>query len=287
MFDDLKVHVPPSLGGVVDVIVEAHLGDYVKRAWIMPNGSVEVAFFLDGANVEGFYMGDDTASERGSRRSFSLLFGAQTKPQVVKAPKTRVVIVMMSPIAAKLLFGIPASEVHNRTIEPTMIQGDLAMIEDKLNSLPSFSERAHFLETYLLQRLRAQSDIPPFVSFMRHGQHALQGSDPFWMSKTLIDKSGYSSVHMNRLAKIWLGTTLNRYEALFRFREALDRIQAPEVNLAQVAAECGYHDQAHFTHSFKKYSGLTPSEYRAAPKVGIDTLFFEELPASSPLDRTG
>ena len=117
MFDDLKVHVPPSLGGVVDVIVEAHLGDYVKRAWIMPNGSVEVAFFLDGANVEGFYMGDDTASERGSRRSFSLLFGAQTKPQVVKAPKTRVVIVMMSPIAAKLLFGIPASEVHNRTID--------------------------------------------------------------------------------------------------------------------------------------------------------------------------
>lgn len=99
------------------------------------------------------------------------------------------------------------------------------------------------------------------------------------MSKTLIDKSGYSSVHMNRLAKIWLGTTLNRYEALFRFREALDRIQAPEVNLAQVAAECGYHDQAHFTHSFKKYSGLTPSEYRAAPKVGIDTLFFEKPPA--------
>lgn len=287
MFDDLQTYVPLSLGGIVDVIAEARISDTSKRAWIMPNGTIEIAFFLDGARVEGFYMGDDAASERGSRNSFSLLFGAQTKPQVVIAPKVRVVIVMMSPIAAKMLFGIPAFEVHNRTIEPTMIQSDLGMIEDKLNSLPSFSERAGFLESYLLQRLRAQSEIPPFVSFTRHGQHVLRDADPFWMSKTLIDRSGYSSVHMNRLAKIWLGTTLNRYESLFRFRDALDRMQAPDVNLAQVAAECGYHDQAHFTHSFKEYSGLAPSEYRAASKVGIDTLFFEELPASSPLDRAG
>ena len=287
MFDDLLTYVPPSLGGIVDVIAEARFGDTSKRAWIMPNGTIEIVFFLDGAKIEGFYMGDDAASERGSRNNFSLLFGAQTKPQVVIAPNSRVVIVMMSPIAAKMLFGIPAFEVHNRTIEPTMIQGDLAMIEDKLNSLPSFSERAAFLESYLLQRLRAQSEIPPFVSFTRHGQHVLRDADPFWMTKTLIDKSGYSSVHMNRLAKIWLGTTLKRYEALFRFRDALGRMQALELNLAEVAAECGYHDQAHFTHNFTEYSGLTPSAYRAASKVGIDTLFFEELPASSPLDRAG
>jgi AraC-like DNA-binding protein len=287
LFDDLQTYLPRSLGGIVDVIAEARIGDTSKRAWIMPNGSIEIAFFLDGSRVDGFYMGSDADSERGSRNSFSLLFGAQTRPQVVMARETDVVLVMMSPIAAKLLFGIPASEVHNRTIEPNMIQGDLAMIEDELNTLPSFRERAQFLEGYLLRRLRAQSEIPPFVSFTRHGYHALRDADPFWMSKTLIDKSGYSSVHMNRLAKIWLGTTLNRYEALFRFRNALDRMQAPDVNLAQVAAECGYHDQAHFTHSFKEYSGLTPSAYRAASKVGIDTLFFEELPASSPLDRTG
>jgi len=285
VFDELQAYVPRSLGGIVDVIAEARIGDTSQRAWIMPNGSIEIAFFLDGSKVDGFYMGSDADSERGSRNSFSLLFGAQSKPQVVMARETNVVLVMMSPIAAKLLFGISASEVHNRTIEPTMIQGDLAMIEDELNTLPSFRERARFLEGYLLRRLRAQSDIPPFVSFTRHGQHVLRDADPFWMGKTLIDRSGYSSVHMNRLAKIWLGTTLKRYEALFRFRDALGRMQAPEVNLAQVAAESGYHDQAHFTHSFKEFSGLTPSAYLAASKIGIDTLLFEELPEKSPVDR--
>jgi len=279
MFDDLQTYVPSQLGGVVDVIAEANIGDTGKRAWIMPGGSVEIAFFLDGARIDAFYMGDDDPSERGSRNSFSLLFSASTMPQAVVTPNTRVMLVLMAPVAARLLFGIPASELHNRTMEPTMIQRDLTMIEDRLNTLPSFSERAGFLERYFLQSLRGQSDIPPFVSFTRHAQQALRGDDSFWLSKTLVDRSGYSEVHMNRLSKEWLGTTLRRYESLFRFRDALSLMQADDVNLARVAAETGYHDQAHFSHRFKEYSGLTPSEYLTANRVGMDTLLLDELPA--------
>ena len=56
-------------------------------------------------------------------------------------------------------------------------------------------------------------------------------------------------------------------------------MQADDVNLARVAAETGYHDQAHFSHRFKEYSGLTPSEYLTANRVGMDTLLLDELPA--------
>ena len=279
MFDDFQAYEPRRLGGVVDVIAEAHVGHTSQKAWIMPGGAVEIVFFLDGAHIDAFHMGDDAPSERGSRSCFSLLFSASTKPQVVVTPKTRVMIVLMAPIAARLLFGIPASELHNRTLEPTMIKGDLAMIEDRLNTLPSFAERAQFLEMYFLKRLRGQSEIPPFVSFTRHAQQVFREEDSFWLSKTLVDRSGYSQVHMNRLAKEWLGTTLHRYESLFRFRDALSLMQDRSANLATVAAEAGYHDQAHFTHKFKQYSGLTPSEYLSASKIGTDTLIFDELPA--------
>ena len=279
MFDDFQAYEPLRLGGVVDVIAEAHVGHTSQKAWIMPGGMVEIAFFLDGAHIDAFYMGDDDLCQRGSRTSFSLLFSAATKPQVVVTPNTRVIIVMMAPIAARLLFGLPASELHNRTIEPTMIKDDLAMIEDRLNTLPSFSTRAQFLEEYLLKRLREQPKIPPFVSFARHAQQFLREGDAFWMSKTLVDRSGYSEVHMNRLAKEWLGTTLHRYESLFRFRDALTLLQGKDANLAQVAVDSGYHDQAHFTHRFKRYSGLTPAEYLRASKVGMDTLIYDELPA--------
>ena len=279
MFDDFQAYEPRRLGGVVDVIAEAHVGHTSQKAWIMPGGSVEIVFFLDGAHIDAFHMGDDAPSERGSRSCFSLLFSASTKPQVVVTPKTCVMIVMMAPIAARLLFGIPASELHNRTLEPTMIKCDLAMIEDRLNTLPSFAERAQFLEMYFLKRLRGQSEIPPFVSFTRHAQQVFREEDSFWLSKTLVDRSGYSQVHMNRLAKEWLGTTLHRYESLFRFRDALSLMQDRSANLATVAAAAGYHDQAHFTHKFKQYSGLTPSEYLSASKIGTDTLIFDELPA--------
>ena len=279
MFDDFQAYEPLRLGGVVDVIAEAHVGHTSQKAWIMPGGMVEIAFFLDGAHIDAFYMGDDDLCERGSRTSFSLLFSAATKPQVVVTPHARVIIVLMAPIAARLLFGLPASELHNRTIEPTMITGDLAMIEDRLNTLPSFSARAQFLENYFLKRLRGQPKIPPFVSFTRHAQQFFREGDAFWMSKTLVDRSGYSEAHMNRLAKEWLGTTLHRYESLFRFRDALTLLQCEDVNMARVAADCGYHDQAHFTHRFKQHSGLTPSEYIRASKVGTDTLIYDDLPA--------
>lgn len=278
MFKEFQTYVPRVLGGLVDVIAEAHTERSLKKAWIMPGGGVEIAFFLDGATIESFFMGDDAPAERGSRSSFSLLFGASTKPQVVVAPESRCVIVMMAPIAARLIFGIPASEIHNRTVEPTMIQRDLAMIEDRLNAKASFNERAKFLEGYFLERLRGQMDGPPFVSLARHAQQVLLGADPFWLSRALIDRTGYSAVHVNRLSKEWLGTTVDRYEALFRFRKALTLMQADDVSMAAVAATAGYHDQAHFTNRFKQYSGLTPSEYLLAPKAGMDTLILDGLP---------
>ena len=47
MFVEFQAYVPRSLGGVVDAIAEARTGTRAKRAWIMPNGAVEIAFFLD------------------------------------------------------------------------------------------------------------------------------------------------------------------------------------------------------------------------------------------------
>jgi AraC-like DNA-binding protein len=74
-----------------------------------------------------------------------------------------------------------------------------------------------------------------------------------------------------------IGLSLRRFGELFgsevglppkafcrirRFNEVLRRVErCIDVDWADVAASCGYFDQAHFNHDFRAFAGLTPSAY--------------------------
>ncbi len=50
-----------------------------------------------------------------------------------------------------------------------------------------------------------------------------------------------------------------------RLQEAAERLRTnPDADLATVAAEFGYADQAHLSRDFRAVLGLTPSSYRAS-----------------------
>ena len=47
-----------------------------------------------------------------------------------------------------------------------------------------------------------------------------------------------------------------------RYDEAVRRLEEPAVNIAEVAYYLGYSNPAHFTHSFRRWTGITPAAYR-------------------------
>ncbi len=50
-----------------------------------------------------------------------------------------------------------------------------------------------------------------------------------------------------------------------RFQSALRQIESvPQPDWTSVALDCGYYDQPHLIHEFRRLSGLTPGEYIAA-----------------------
>ena len=86
---------------------------------------------------------------------------------------------------------------------------------------------------------------------------------------TLTVEDLAASVHMSRSQlhrklRALLGRTPGALIRGMRLQRAADLVTAGDLQLGQVAYAVGFSDQAHFTRSFKKHFGCTPSAYRQA-----------------------
>lgn len=81
----------------------------------------------------------------------------------------------------------------------------------------------------------------------------------------LAHESGLSARRFGQVFREEVGLSPKRFARLLRFRSVIDRIAAGRgVDSAQLAAECGFHDQPHLNREFRAFTGLTPGAYVAA-----------------------
>jgi AraC-like DNA-binding protein len=81
----------------------------------------------------------------------------------------------------------------------------------------------------------------------------------------IADRSAAASVSSTHLAqrfKHLIGVTPKRLARTYRFTAAVLSINPAEpVDWGDLAAAAGYYDQAHFSHEFREFTGLTPTQY--------------------------
>lgn len=73
---------------------------------------------------------------------------------------------------------------------------------------------------------------------------------------------GYSQRHCRNLFKQSYGISPKKYSEIIRFQNALKALCEYDGELARLANDVGYYDQAHFTRDFKTFSGYTPEALR-------------------------
>ena len=81
-------------------------------------------------------------------------------------------------------------------------------------------------------------------------------------SDELEAATGLTRYDLARQFRIALATTPHRYQVMRRLEHAREAIHHAR-QLAEVASEAGFADQAHFTRAFAAAFGLTPGRYRA------------------------
>ena len=81
----------------------------------------------------------------------------------------------------------------------------------------------------------------------------------------LADKMCITRGHLNRKVKAITGITTQQYITRIRLEHARMLLeQNPDMNITQVAMQCGFDDASSFTRAFKRTFGATPSQHRSA-----------------------
>jgi AraC-like DNA-binding protein len=86
-------------------------------------------------------------------------------------------------------------------------------------------------------------------------------------SRELESVTGLTRYELARQFRAVLGTSPYRYLVMRRLDFARERIHGGRP-LAEIAADAGFADQAHFTRTFRAAFGLTPARYRALRAAG-------------------
>ena len=257
-----QTYVPKSLFGIVDVIVQFQ--SKIPQSYkVLPNGKIELQFLLEGSDV----LDNKLAESSGNNSQFAYIFSATSKPHYPSFKKINMVLIIMSPIAAKILFGLPAKELKNNCMEPTFLKNSLNKIQDKLNTLSTFKERAWFLEKFLFQKIQEFSDAFMMSKLLKQIDILNRQENYSWQyTKVNLDHINFSKSHFHRLCNDWLGRSYYSHIQLQQFRNTAFSLNQ-SISLSNRTFDHNYYDQSHFIRKFKQFADMTPTAYIKAPKL--------------------
>lgn len=94
--------------------------------------------------------------------------------------------------------------------------------------------------------------------------HEMQ--NPHFSSISLAEKLCMSPSQLNRKLSAVSGYTSSLYITNLRVDCAKKKLMSENKSIAEIATECGFSDIAYFSRIFKKYTNITPSQYRRLPR---------------------
>ena len=204
----------------------------------------------------------------------ALLGGLHSAPALIVHDGTQSGLqVALRPLGARALLGLPAGELAGIDVPAEAVLG-AACTELRARSVaaPGWSERFAILDEILLRlltrRLMTNAQISATApAEVRWAWHKLLNSGGALRVTDLAAETGWSGRHLTSRFRAELGLTPKAAARVIRFDRARHLLirQATTAGhghrLADLAAACGYFDQAHLAREFRSLAGCPPSQW--------------------------
>jgi len=203
------------------------------------------------------------------------LYGQLRGPLAV-APTGAIGIVAarLRPAALGRLAGVDAHELTGDATPLDAVWGGRAdELVDRVRDAGTCEARVGILQHFLLGRL---AGVAAPDAGVRHALRSLQQAGGRARVSLIAGSLGLGCRQLERRFKTHVGISPKFFGRLVRLQRALRLLSVRVGSGAELALECGYHDQAHMIREFRELTGQTPTAYRGASHELNDRLVSSE-----------
>lgn len=195
----------------------------------------------------------------GNDRFASFAAGLHAGPVVIDSfGKSCCIQVNFAPLGARRFFGMPMSELTDRMVGLDEVLGIWGRrLREMLGEQTDWHGRLDVAESSIVERL---IKTPPPSTEVRWALDKIMASGGRGRVATIASEIGWSRKHLAARFADQTGLGPKAVARIVRFNNAASlarRVERPA--WADIAAACGFADQAHLVREFRELAGATPT----------------------------
>ncbi|TIT38630.1 MAG: helix-turn-helix transcriptional regulator [Mesorhizobium sp.] len=165
--------------------------------------------------------------------------------------------VNFTPLGARRFFRLPMSELTDSMVVLDDVLGaEGAALRERLGNAPDWTARFDLAEAFVAARLESAAETPLEIAW---AYDRIITSGGRTRIASLAEQLGWSRKHLADKFSDATGIGPKTLSRIVRFNRALRLSRELTTDWADVAADCGYADQAHLVREFRELAGETPT----------------------------
>lgn len=248
--------VAPELRGTVDRII-----GYRELSGLATThrdaASLQVPLVISFADPFRIGLRDDP-TENDTHSSFAS--GLFAGPVIIESSGASSCLqIDFTPAGARRFFGLPMSELAGRMIGlEDLLSAGGTRLRERLGNLPDWPSRARIAQEFVVERIRLAKPASAEIEWTIREIASRRGRSRI---DSLASGLGWSRKHLADRFADEIGLGPKAVARIVRMRSAMQVARTGASGWADVAADCGFADQAHLVREFRELAGETPSSW--------------------------